>query len=363
MRQPMLNMRQTATGASPSGPSVSSEYLRLVALGAEAQGLDLRPMFEASAIDPAVLTQRGARVCARAVKRLWGAVVSRLDDPLFPLRLVEGLPFGSGDLLDYLIRSSPTVGAALENAIRFTPLMTNTERMRVVVSGREARIRLLTGPDTPHADELVMGLFGRRSNETFGAYWSLKRICFSREALGPRDVYERICGTQAMFGMPHTEAVVDRELLDQPMEGADPHLNAILNAQAEALLATVVPPPPPRSLVETIERALNDGRRIGDFTLAGLADQLGIGARTLQRRLRAEGLTHRGLVRRLRYDLAVQSLTSAVPQKQIARRLGYSGTGAFRRAFKAWSGVPPAKLRQNGTRPGKRKSNGHAAMG
>jgi len=144
--------------------------------------------------------------------------------------------------------------------------------------------------------------------------------------------------------------VFDRELLDLPMEGADPHLNAILTAQAEGLLATVFPPAPARSFAESIERALTNRLCVGDFTLVGLADHLGLGVRTLQRRLRAEGLTHRSLVRKLRHDLATRSLAGSGTQNQIARTLGYSGTGAFRRAFKAWSGMPPAKLRRKAKR-------------
>jgi AraC-like DNA-binding protein len=295
------------------------------------------------------------------VKHFWKQTLDRVGDPLFPLRLAETLPFGAGDLIDYLIRSSATVGAALQSLTRYTQLMTNTERMVVAVSGREASMRLLTGPDTPHPDELVLGLFGRRTRETFGPTWAPKRFSFAHEARGPRDTYERVCQAPVAFDMPYSEVVFDRELLDQPMAGADSGLHAILTAQADSLLVAVAPPPPPRSFAETIERGLADRLRIGDLTLAGLADHLGVGVRTLQRRLRAEGLTHRKLVRHLRHTVAVQSLTSAVPQKQIARRLGYSGTGAFQRAFKAWSGLAPAEVREQAKGRRKRAPAGRAA--
>jgi AraC-like DNA-binding protein len=58
--------------------------------------------------------------------------------------------------------------------------------------------------------------------------------------------------------------------------------------------------------------------------------------------------------------VAVQSLTSSVPQKQIASRLGYSGTGAFQRAFKAWSGLAPAEVRERAKSRRKRAPKGRA---
>ena len=72
----------------------------------------------------------------------------------------------------------------------------------------------------------------------------------------------------------------------------------------------------------------------------------------MQRRLRDAGLTHRGVVRKLRLDLAARSLAEpAISQRQIAQALGYSGAGAFHRAFKRWSGMTPGQVRQRGSRP------------
>ena len=212
--------------------------------------------------------------------------------------------------------------------------------------------------DQPQPIELIVSMFAERARGHFGSSWSLKQVSFAHEALGPHDAYDRVFQVPVRFGMPFTEVVFERELLDMPMKASDPRLNAILTAQADELLATVPRSTTPSSLAETIEQALTSGLNIGDFTLSGLADHLGLGARTLQRRLRAEGLTHRSLVRRLRHEMAVRSLATPVTQNQIARTLGYSGTGAFQRAFKAWSGVSPAKLR----RKRRRAQNGRVSV-
>jgi AraC-like DNA-binding protein len=352
MRQPMFKMRQPIRdGAGSAGATVSSEYLRMLALGAEGRGLNLAPILASSAIDVSVLSQRGARVSVRAVDRVWNQINARLRDPGFGLRLVEILPFGTADLMDYLVRSSANAGAALETVSRYAALMSDAERLAVVVSGDEASFRFHTPRRNPHAVELIMGLFAQRSRDDFGGSWSFKQVSFAHDALGPRAAYDSICQAPIRFGMPFTEAVFDRELLAMPMPAADARLHAILRAQADGLLAKIAPPVASLSFADTIAQALTNGVSVGNFTLAGLADHLGLGVRTLQRRLRAEGLTHRSLVRTLRQDLALRSLATSAPQNQIARSLGYSGTGAFQRAFKAWSGVPPAAVRKKASLP------------
>jgi AraC-like DNA-binding protein len=367
MRQSMLNLRQSATATATASASahaanatVSSEYLRLLALGAEGRGLNLTPIFASSGIDPTILNRRGARVGLRAVDRVWSQLASRIDDPLFGLRMIETIPFGAGDLMDYVIRTSANVGAAMQNTLRCAPLLSTADHLQLVVSGHQASMRVHTVRDQPQPIELIVSMFAERARGHFGSSWSLKQVSFAHEALGPSEAYDRVFQMPVRFGMPFTEMVFERELLDMPMEASDPRLNEILMAQADELLATVPRSTGAPSFVETIERALTSGLTIGDFTLNGLADHLGLGARTLQRRLRAEGLTHRSLVRRLRHEVAVRSLATPVTQNQIARTLGYSGTGAFQRAFKAWSGVSPAKLRRKRRRAQNGRGNAMA---
>jgi len=193
-------------------------------------------------------------------------------------------------------------------------------------------------------------VFVRRARDLFGPGWSLRRVCFAHAPLGPRSTYDQICQAPVQFEMPFTEVVFARELLERPMSGADARLNAILTAEAEAALAAIAPPRGAPSFVGAVKRVLEDGLYERDVTLTRLADQLGVSTRTLQRRLRAAGVTHRGLVRVVRQDLAAQSLATRASHGQIAHSLGYSGAGAFQRAFKRWSGMTPGQIRRRRTR-------------
>lgn len=338
MRQPMPISRHTAT--------VSSEYLRLLATGAEARGVDIRSIFTACGIDRATLGRRGARVGAVAAGEALKRTSRRLADPLFGLTLNETLPLGAMSLIDYVVLSSDTVGDGLGRVARYAPLMGDAERLTLTVHGDEARFRFHNGNDIPYPIEMIMGVFARRARDLFGPSWSLKRVCFAHAALGPRATYDRICRAPIQFEMPFTEAVFARDLMALPMAGADARLNAILTAEAETALAALAPPVGAPSFVDAVKRTLEDGLHERDLTLTRLADRLGVSARTLQRRLREADVTHRGLVRDVRQDLATRALDARLGQGQIARTLGYSGAGAFQRAFKRWSGMTPSQRRR-----------------
>jgi AraC-like DNA-binding protein len=337
-----------ADGEPAAAPTatVSSEYLRLFATGAEARGLDVEPIFAASGIDPAILGRRGARVGVAAAVQAWKRCTRRLGDPHFGLTMAESLPVGAVGLLELLIMSSADVGDGLGRVARYSTLLSDTERVTLTVQGDEARVRFHNCNDIPYPVEMYMGLFARRARDLFGPCWSFKRICFAHAALGPRATYDRICQAPVHFEMPFTEAVFARDLVALPMAGADAHLNAVLTAEAELGLAAITPPAGAPSFIDRVKRVLEDGLSERDLTLNRLADQLGVSTRTLQRRLRAAGLTHRGLVRGVREDAATRSLATRVSQGQIARTLGYSGAGAFQRAFKRWSGMTPGEVRR-----------------
>ncbi|HSG89031.1 MAG TPA: helix-turn-helix domain-containing protein [Pseudomonadales bacterium] len=77
-----------------------------------------------------------------------------------------------------------------------------------------------------------------------------------------------------------------------------------------------------------------------------LADMLGIGVRTLARRLRSEGTSYNALLRQVQTERATNFLRqTATPIAEIAERMGYSDPAAFTRAFQSWTGMAPSRWR------------------
>ena len=94
---------------------------------------------------------------------------------------------------------------------------------------------------------------------------------------------------------------------------------------------------------ETLSRSMAGKRP----TLEDVAKELGLGARTLQRRrLTDSGLTFQTLVEDTRRELAHHFLKQrAVELNETAFLLGFEDANSFFRAFQIWEGISPGEWR------------------
>lgn len=77
-----------------------------------------------------------------------------------------------------------------------------------------------------------------------------------------------------------------------------------------------------------------------------VAKELGMGERTLQRRITLEGTTFRQLLNETRHELVRQYLRdSSVEINEAAFLVGYEDPNSFYRAFRSWEGTTPAEWR------------------
>jgi AraC-like DNA-binding protein len=81
-------------------------------------------------------------------------------------------------------------------------------------------------------------------------------------------------------------------------------------------------------------------------TLQDVGRELGLGARTLQRRLTAAGISFQQLLEETRRDLAHHYLKqTAIELNETAFLLGFEDANSFYRAFQIWEGTTPGEWR------------------
>jgi AraC-like DNA-binding protein len=79
-----------------------------------------------------------------------------------------------------------------------------------------------------------------------------------------------------------------------------------------------------------------------------MAKRVFVSGRTLQRKLADEGTNFRTLLLEVRRGLAEQYITDKnMLLAEISYMLGFSDVSSFSRAFKKWTGDPPAAFRSN----------------
>jgi AraC-like DNA-binding protein len=99
-------------------------------------------------------------------------------------------------------------------------------------------------------------------------------------------------------------------------------------------------------LLRVVTEIVSDCLESGRPTRARASRLLAVSTRTLQRRLAERGTCFESIVRQVRMGRALALLEQpALTIDAVASKLGYSNSGAFHRAFRAWTGVTPGTYR------------------
>jgi AraC-like DNA-binding protein len=158
-----------------------------------------------------------------------------------------------------------------------------------------------------------------------------------------REVLERHFGCRVRFKANRNALVFRSSDLDLPFVTHNEELVTVIGAQLDSEL-------------EAREVILNVGEQVKDTlrrslagkrpTLPDVAQELGLSARTLQRRLTDAGITFQQVVEETRRELARHYLKqTAVELNETAFLLGFEDANSFFRAFQAWEGTSPNEWR------------------
>jgi AraC-like DNA-binding protein len=174
--------------------------------------------------------------------------------------------------------------------------------------------------------------------------WMPVEVHFEHAA--PRDVaeLERVFGRTLHFQQATNGLVLRRELLDRIVRGADSRLYPILEQHIRNMLRQL---PPADDFMLSVRHEVAKSLAVGNAHVDYLARQLGLGSRTLQRRLNEYGASYRSVLEDVRRELALRYLAeSDISVTEVAFLLGYHDTSAFIRAFRRWTGVSPLAHRR-----------------
>ena len=107
-------------GLTDSGTLVRLAYQGLLALEVDADEI-----LRQSGFDPAKLYEANLRTPFAAQPLFWKAAVEVSGDPCIGLHLAEKMPVYKGQILEYLMLSSPTFGDGLERVLNYQRLISD----------------------------------------------------------------------------------------------------------------------------------------------------------------------------------------------------------------------------------------------
>ena len=155
--------------------------------------------------------------------------------------------------------------------------------------------------------------------------------------------YADAFGSALRFGAPAYALLLSDDDLNAPLVTSNPLLAELHDRYVQERMRSLRED----ELVAQLRRLLVQALPDGEPSRTRMARQLGIGERTLQRRLGALDLSFQGLLDQVRQQLAETYLADGrLKLAEVALLLGFADQAAFTHAFSRWTGMPPARWRE-----------------
>lgn len=265
----------------------------------------------------------------------------------FFLRRSDNFSIADYGILGYAMMSSATMGQAIQIAIKYHQTAGSAIKPVLVVKGNNVELRAINflGLSNELLRAIVENIFSSFPallNLLTGSVTTVEAVRFSFSDIGkPRDMYVDVFGCEPEFECSTNSFVIRASILDTPLLQADPNAARLLEKSCQEMLAQLSEP---RNCSDKVQHMLLNSPRA--LSAEQVADQLGIGARTLRRRLAQESNSFQTLSDQVRRRLALDYLAETkLSNQEIGELLGFTEATNFRRAFLRWTGQTPKAYR------------------
>jgi AraC-like DNA-binding protein len=328
---------------------LSVRVVRGILEAVEQSGVSRSRLLDAAHLDRSLLESSDACVARADVYRLCELAIELTGDPALGLHWAERLNSSTFNPISNLIVHSENLRQGFESLFKFHRLLSDQPSFQLFENGAEATLRYvsLTGHSLRAqrfaSEMLVTGVF--RMIRSFDPHAQPARVSFEYAAPEYHREYTRVFEHPPRFAQPFTGIVFDRALMDVPSPYRDVDVHDALRSVAERRILRLTQHAP--FALRVRERVVQQGPG-GRTDMNAVARALGLSARSLRRRLAAEGKSYNAVV-----NEAVASIAKhLVRNKQLtiqeaAYEMGFADTSTFHRAFKRWTGMTPTEFRED----------------
>lgn len=338
----------------PSGKAhIANHYLGACIRGAVRQGAEPFQLLAEAGIPPAWLDRSERLITEQQLSELVKAVWRYTGDEF--MGLTAGVSKrGVFSLMAELVRGARTLGGMLQRSARFYTAV--SDDLQIGLESSEAQPPLLfyrlqlrdPALDPDHfLQEFILLMWQRFAGWLIGQQVPVVATCFGYALPEHAKEYRLMYLGELLDEQPLCGFYLHPRALQLPIVRSDAELQAFLRDCPAVVLRR---PVPDNSLQMRVRLLLqrHDLREMPD--LPEISGQLLMTPRTLRRRLQDEGTSIRQLKESLRRDFARGLLGNEhLSVQEVAEQSGFTEVAAFCRAFKRWTGLPPAQWR-NGRR-------------
>jgi AraC-like DNA-binding protein len=311
-------------------------------LGGDPEGL-----LSAAGITPERVGDRDAYIPSRTHAGLLTRAAEVLHCPDFALRLSDHRGIEVLGAVALAGRHATTVQDGFEAMARHIHVFNTTSHITVSPL-RAGEIRfthsiLADSGVTAQRNELALATSVQGARALIGEHFRPLRVFLPHGPVASPARYREFFDSDVAFGHVHCGFDFLSEDLARPIRASDPLVRDVATRYLES------PANASRRAPETALRAIvTQSLAAGRCTLLGVARELSVHPRTLQRHLAAQGLSFEHVVADVRRDRARHYLeNTTMPLSDLSDLLGYSNQSSLTRACRAWFGACPRSVRDN----------------
>ncbi len=310
------------------------------------EGLDVAALFHEAGIDRAALADPESRVPSETMTRLWRLAVTRSGNPAIGLAAARFPRPALFDVVGYTMMSSPDLRGLLERVQRYLRIISDFISFTVTCDQEHCQARLeISSADTEVAwQRYAFTLMSLLSLIRWIMMRDLRPLAVELTTTARDEVqpYQAAFGCELRCGAAANALLFSRSDVDLPLPTAQPRLASV----HERVVGEYPGRMDHSRTTVRVRAAIPEHLADGEPRRGAIARALGMGERTLQRRLEAEGTSFRRILDDTRKELARGHFEQGhLSLAHVAYLLGFNDQSSFFRASKRWFGMTPQRYR------------------
>jgi len=330
--------------------SVISSGVLMIAKAIDSYGYDSRELFHRAGLDYDHLSQPLVRFSYASIQRLWTLAVATTGDACFGLRVSSFWHPTTFHALGYSWLASRNLAEGFDRLVRYSSVA-NTASKGMLRIDQSADAFCFTvdsnsvfPPPQAAAMDAGMATILRMCRAAYGNKFRPLQVSMHHPDPGCADQFAELFAAPVLFSQQHYAMHIDPDIAHEPLSTANPELVRVNDQIVTDYLANL----DRGDVIMRIHSQLIERLPSGRVDEGDIADSINLSRRSLQRKLKQQGVSFSGLLDGSRRELGLQYVRNSQHSlNEIAYLLGFSEPGNFSRAFKRWYGKSPSQYRQD----------------
>ena len=319
----------------------------LVLRKAEELGFKREVLLQKTGLTAEELSHPDKRVPREKLSRLWVLIEKMGGGRFFGVTVGASVSIADMGIVGYIMRFSQSLGEAMTKLENYGRLLADDVELKICRDNDDPRIELDANINLVairHPIHCRLAIIVSVVRNLISSDFKPKVVHLPELRVNDGQELRDFFRCPLEFGSGKSSVTIESEDWAQKLDSCDSHLGHYLESYADYLMDRQ---PSQASLIDQIEYLLSAKLSSGDPGLSGIAKELAMSPRSLQRLLSNEGTKYKDVLDHFRHEMALDLLRNPkLSIKEIAFMLGYHEASGFYRAFHRWKNCPPNRFRE-----------------